>query len=154
MTGVQTCALPIWPLTIVFGQSGLGKTSLLQAGAMPKLRDDGFLPIPIRLIHDPEIQPLGLVQQVLNEIAKVIGAARVEHVSNVIHRNEDSSTMESCSTSKPIESAPSLWQLFHDPLFGFVGASAALPLRPVLVFDQFEEIFTLGAEKQIGRAHV
>jgi hypothetical protein len=38
-------------LTILFGQSGLGKSSLLQAGVFPRLRAAGFLPIYIRLDH-------------------------------------------------------------------------------------------------------
>jgi len=36
-------------LTILFGQSGLGKTSLLCAGLFPRLRAADFLPVYIRL---------------------------------------------------------------------------------------------------------
>lgn len=36
-------------LTVLFDRSGLGKTSLLRAGVFPLLRDNFFLPIPIRL---------------------------------------------------------------------------------------------------------
>src|SRR5215203_471756 len=36
-------------LTIVFGKSGTGKTSLLNAGVFPKLRKDFCLPFRIRL---------------------------------------------------------------------------------------------------------
>src|SRR6266513_1465691 len=36
-------------LTIVFGKSGTGKTSLLNAGVFPKLRIDYCLPFRIRL---------------------------------------------------------------------------------------------------------
>src|SRR5262245_53911568 len=39
------------PLTVLFGRSGLGKTSLLGAGLFPLLRPDNYLPVYIRLAH-------------------------------------------------------------------------------------------------------
>src|SRR5712692_10254640 len=45
-------------LTVLFGQSGLGKSSLLQAGLFPKLRQAEFLPIYLRLDHDEKAPPL------------------------------------------------------------------------------------------------
>src|SRR3954469_6271646 len=41
-------------LVVLFGQSGLGKSSLLQAGVFPRLRADGFCPVYIRLDHAEE----------------------------------------------------------------------------------------------------
>ncbi len=38
-------------LTVLFGQSGLGKSSLLQAGAFPLLREADYLPLYLRLDH-------------------------------------------------------------------------------------------------------
>src|ERR1019366_7930532 len=40
-------------LTVLFGQSGLGKTSILQAGLVPRLRPEGFCPVYVRLDYDP-----------------------------------------------------------------------------------------------------
>ena len=45
-------------LTILFGQSGLGKTSLLQAGLFPRLRSHDLLPVLVRLDFSPSAQPL------------------------------------------------------------------------------------------------
>src|SRR5450432_2823016 len=36
-------------LTILFGQSGLGKTSILRAGVVPRLRAQGYCPVYIRI---------------------------------------------------------------------------------------------------------
>ena len=36
-------------LTVLFGQSGLGKTSLLRAGLVPRLRGEGFCPVYVRV---------------------------------------------------------------------------------------------------------
>src|SRR5450432_2991557 len=44
-------------LTILFGQSGLGKTSILQAGLVPRLRPEGFCPVYVRLDYDPSSPP-------------------------------------------------------------------------------------------------
>ena len=45
-------------LTVLFGQSGLGKSSLLQAGLFPRLRAEGYLPVAIRLDHAALAAPL------------------------------------------------------------------------------------------------
>src|SRR5690242_6722158 len=36
-------------LTLLFGQSGLGKTSILRAGIVPRLRPLGFCPVYVRI---------------------------------------------------------------------------------------------------------
>ena len=41
-------------LTVLFGQSGLGKTSLLRAGLVPRLRGETFCPVYVRVDYSPE----------------------------------------------------------------------------------------------------
>jgi hypothetical protein len=38
---------------VLFGRSGLGKTSLLLAGVFPEFRERGFFPLHVRLLDDP-----------------------------------------------------------------------------------------------------
>jgi formylglycine-generating enzyme required for sulfatase activity len=40
-------------LTVLYGASGVGKTSLLQAGVMPRLHEDGYATFYVRSLEDP-----------------------------------------------------------------------------------------------------
>ena len=109
-------------LTVLFGQSGLGKTSLLQAGLFPRLRRDNFLPIYIRLDFAPEAP--GLVAQVKEHIAEALGHGDF--------------------ADAPVPAVgETLWEYFHRR-GASLQAGDGQAVTPVLAFDQFEEIFTVG----------
>jgi preprotein translocase subunit SecG len=109
------------PLTVFFGISGVGKTSLLQAGLFPRLRQENVLPIYIRLGFSNE--DISLVNQ----------------VKKAIELQSIASGVEAPSTR---ENEP-LWEYFHRKNADFWNKRNRL-IIPMLVFDQFEEIFTLG----------
>ena len=117
------------PLTVLFGRSGLGKSSLLKAGLFPRLRALDFLPIYVRL--DPQASALGLRRQVFDELADACKRHRVE--------------------TKDALDGDCLWQHFHRRATEFWSASNR-PVTPVFVFDQFEEIFTQGLQREAGRS--
>ncbi len=108
------------PLTVVYGKSGLGKTSLLQAGLFPLLRAQHYLPVLLRLDFAGEIKnpPLEQVKQCLRES---LDRAKVEYPT--------------------IGSDESLWEYLHRKDAEFWSVDN-FPLTPVLVFDQFEELFS------------
>lgn len=101
-------------LTIVFGRSGTGKTSLLNAGVFPNLRKSYCLPFRIRLefnTNSPDL--ITQIKKVLKEEIDKYGFKVESYPSN-----------------------ETLWEYFHkEPLWKTV--------TPIIVFDQFEEIFTL-----------
>jgi WD40 repeat protein len=109
------------PLTVLFGSSGLGKTSLLKAGLFPALRNEEMLPVYVRLEHGINAPPLR--DQVWQALAAAFGS-------------------ETTQTSKPLP-AEELWTYFHRRDAEF-WSQLNRPVLPVIVFDQFEEIFTLG----------
>jgi hypothetical protein len=113
------------PLTVLYGQSGFGKTSLLRAGLLPKLRDEGFRPTHILLDFSRDAPPL--ITQVRRKLAAVLAA--------------DGDTDSLLAHWKPLGS---LWQIFaHEQL----RPSGLEERPPVLIFDQFEEVFTLGGDE-------
>ena len=101
-------------LLVVYAKSGLGKTSLLQAGIAQALRDDDCLPLFVR-INDVKQGP---VRSVFNDVRDRVRRRNVEYVPG----NE-----------------LSLWHFFKTAEFW----DGDRMLTPVLVLDQFEELFTL-----------
>jgi tetratricopeptide (TPR) repeat protein len=122
-------------LTVLYAQSGLGKTSLLQAGLFPRLRAEGFLPVPIRLDH-------GEAEPALRADADPPGRQITQAIATAIR---DRGLRE---TSNPL-AAPGPWEYLHEVNFSLPDETGS-PLMPVLVFDQFEELFTLGMGRRDG----
>jgi hypothetical protein len=108
-------------LTVLFGVSGLGKSSLLQAGLFPRLRAELFLPVYIRLDYSEGAQPLR--QQVLDALAREAVEQGVE--------------------SPPYDPRATLWEQFHRQGTAYWSADNR-PVTPLIAFDQFEEAFTIG----------
>jgi hypothetical protein len=117
-------------LTVLFGQSGLGKTSILQAGLVPRLRPEGFCPVYVRLDYDPHSPP------------------PAEQIKRAVFRATESAGTWTQSGSAV--SGETLWEFLHhrdDVLKDAAGRT----LTPILIFDQFEEIFTLAQSDDAGR---
>jgi hypothetical protein len=110
-------------LTLFYGRSGLGKTSLLQAGLFPRLREANLLPIPIRLVYGEKALPFA--RQVKQAVASALSGAGIDARSST--------------------ETESLWEYFHSSNVDFWDSENRL-ITLVLVFDQFEERFTLGRQ--------
>ena len=116
-------------LTVLFGVSGLGKSSLLQAGLFPRLRMGNILPVYIRL--DFGQSSASLSEQVFAAIA---GQVQEKAIEAPLHTEQET-----------------LWAYFHRKDAEFWDARNRIVV-PLLCFDQFEEIFTLGYEDLERRA--
>ncbi len=118
------------PLTVFYGQSGIGKTSLLGAGLVPKLKAEGYKPVLLRLLFgadDPSLH---------DQIRAALATA--------------------CASEEWPKDAllamwgqMGLWEIFHRSDFWPKGSADLLGTNPpVLILDQFEELFTLGREQR------
>jgi WD40 repeat protein len=112
------------PLTVLYGKSGLGKTSLLQAGFFPLLRAEHYFPVYLRLDYSPAAA-LSPLDQAANKLKAALSDAAAEFPA---WRDRES-----------------LWRYLHRRDLEIWSKDNYL-LTPVLVFDQFEEIFSRGKE--------
>ena len=103
---------------VVYGKSGIGKSSLLKAGVFPELRNNQMLPIYLRLKHNTEES---YVLQIENQICKTDGI---------------------CVRDLLPSDIPDLglWDFLHRHE---ITDMCNQPIMPVIVLDQFEEIYTL-----------
>jgi len=118
-------------LTVLFGQSGLGKTSILRAGLVPRLRAQGYCPVYVRIDYAADAP--APAEQIKHAIAQTALASGTWTRTGVAEAGE------------------SLWEFLHhrdDVLRDASGQN----LIPLLIFDQFEEIFTLAQNDDAGRA--
>ncbi|HEY6348282.1 MAG TPA: hypothetical protein VI636_02620, partial [Candidatus Angelobacter sp.] len=112
-------------LTVLFGKSGLGKTSLLQAGLFPQLRAASFLPVYIRLSYADDAPTLE--SQVQAALEAAISSTDLAEVA-------------------PPQPSETVWEYLHRRGGNLINYEGGV-VTPILVFDQFEEWFTLGARQ-------
>ena len=102
-------------LVILYARSGLGKTSLINAGLKQALRDKGYVPLMIRL-NNPDIAPIESIYRGIKQI--------VEQEQMDYEQGKENT----------------LWEYFKTVAFWRPGNKLGVP---VLILDQFEEFFML-----------
>ena len=114
--------------TVLYGRSAIGKSSIINAGVIPVARRNDVTPVYIRLEHSATSDTF--VEQIRKAIVNV----------GVIIDNV-------CPVHDP--SGELLWELFHGNRFI---DSEGRRVKLLIIFDQFEEIFTLQRTERVKRA--
>lgn len=115
--------------TLLYGKSGIGKSSILNAGILPAARRNGFVPVMVRLSHKGEDSYL---KQIANDI--------VSSVTPPLEIRE----VVPCKDA----SQESLYEFFHRNTFHDAEGER---IKLLVIFDQFEEIFTLQSEEAVKK---
>ena len=131
-------------LVLLYGISGLGKTSLLKAGVFPDLPPN-FLPVYLRLnFVSAEAQDARNGRRPL---------ASSDLAAQVVAATEKSARQRNVEPpSRPPVPERGLWEYFRRADDGFWGPGGLL-MTPVLVFDQFEELFTRVESPNAAQRH-
>ena len=118
-------------ITTIYGISGAGKTSLINAGMCPLIEKENYLPVRIRLEHN---SPRTYSEQIIKAVSEAIAKCNGE-----IEANDQIDTIEAVPESEK------LWLFFYANSFW---SATNHHLYPVVFIDQFEEIFTKNEEEE------
>jgi WD40 repeat protein len=116
-------------LTVLFGVSGTGKSSMLRAGLFPIVRNELHLPILIRLDFTEKV-----VKGEMHPPMDLRAQVRARIVEELDEWNVDAKRPEAGQSLRDYFAQHPWWNPRNKPL------------TPFLVFDQFEEIFTIGRD--------
>lgn len=123
--------------TLLYGKSGIGKSSILNAGILPAARRNGYLPVLIRLSHKENDNYLC---QIKLSIMSSMGIS-VEDREEVSRRIRE---IVGCKDEK----RETLYEFFHRHTFHDKDGNR---IKLLILFDQFEEIFTLQSNESRKR---
>ena len=113
------------PVTLVYAPSGSGKTSLLNAAIIPELEDRGF-----------DVLPVARVQHTV---------ANITHPEKVTNQYIFNALLRFVPENDPEDVADETLKSFLEK-YPRLTTSNHSPSPRLIVFDQFEEIFTIPAE--------
>ena len=108
----------------LYGKSGIGKTSLLNAGVFPSLREAGFLPVSLRL--NIETADCSFQKYIITRLENLVNEGVKIKTMNVVEMPLEESAQDF------------LWAYFARTRFITEDGRTVFP---VLAFDQFEEVF-------------
>jgi uncharacterized protein CbrC (UPF0167 family) len=127
------------PLLVLYGRSGLGKTSILNAGLIPRLRGEAQKPALHRLTYkDGDPSPVEQLFYLLFYVHEQSGIRR--YIEGISRAAQWWQTFLTTSPFRlPGDFASRLWLRLH--------WRKELPNITQLILDQFEEVFTVGAQR-------
>lgn len=134
---------------VCYAMSGSGKSSLINAGVCPQLRREGYFPIKI-IFSSNEYKGIG-VPHIDNEkidFDKLIGDKILQSLSQYktellqrnVHQKDINVFFEKKTVLKDCQIKSDLWSRLRTEYIK-VTSNGEFEYLPILIFDQFEEIF-------------
>ncbi|MGE5655887.1 MAG: hypothetical protein ACM37W_04660 [Actinomycetota bacterium] len=139
---IERISSPQYKLTVIYGQSGVGKSSLVTAGLVPALAQ--------KVIESREVVPV--VLQVYNDWTRELGRKLAIGGSSNEERIAQQATLATSpltngtAPAAPPEAAPEPLTPDTRPLIEQLQRNAEQNRLTVLIFDQFEEFFFVWKE--------
>lgn len=135
--------ITIYRGVLLYGESGAGKSSLVNAGFIPRCLSEGMVPERLR------VQPRPGAEIVLERISA--GGDGAPFLPSLLSGGDEADAREVLSAAELVRRVRTLSEAAATDEPGWMDEAGRPPL-PVLVFDQFEEFVTLFQEAPAAEA--
>ncbi|GAA1664599.1 hypothetical protein GCM10009680_00370 [Streptomyces yatensis] len=129
-------------LVVLVGASGAGKSSLLNAGLVPALRERRVLQLV------PGADPLAELARRIPELADVVPTSAEPEA------REPGTEARESGTEAPEPGTRGFARAVREAVTAWADRETSTAARPVVIVDQFEEAFTLGSDEADRRAFI
>ncbi|NMF64636.1 nSTAND1 domain-containing NTPase [Brasilonema octagenarum] len=133
---IERIGRPDYKLIVIHGQSGVGKSSLVNAGLVPGLKKKAIG------IQDNLVVPIRVYTNWMDELGRQIKEA-LQEMGRWGDGEAETSALETQAQVSEVETPDSRTTLLKE-----LRECETYNLRPVLIFDQFEEFFFVDIEPQ------
>lgn len=130
-------------LTVIYGKSGIGKSSIIRAGVFPELRSKLYLPIDIKwdlLMHSASSNQL--TDLIINLIKDELEKNNIDTVTDSVYKKF---IEQNSDVIHNLKGSDKLWFYLNTSCFWDEKNNIVIP---VILFDQFERIFKTSNEEE------
>lgn len=129
-------------VSVCYSDSGIGKSSLINAGICPLLKEEQILPIKINITSDYINKNLSIDEAIIDKIRDYMNNHKDNDgevsfiISNIL---ENDKTLSKLGENNEIQK--SLCWYLRTNRFYAVYNGRKIKIKPLIIFDQFEELF-------------
>lgn len=126
-------------MSVLYANSGIGKTSFINAGIVPLYKEDDYYPIHISFVFE-ELSPEKLEEWIVNQVIASFEEQEKDPSKNIWASVLKTPKWHNISNVDFQKTTKNLWWFLHS--HEMIDEETNIHYKPLIIFDQFEEVFS------------
>lgn len=126
-------------MSVLYANSGIGKTSFINAGIVPLYKEDDYYPIHISFVFE-ELSPENFEEWIVNQLIASFEEQEKDPSKNIWASVLKTPKWHNISNVDFQKTTKTLWWFLHS--HEMIDEETNIYYKPLIIFDQFEEVFS------------